>query len=86
MLLHCLMCMLFFLLFDVQLEKSPKLGLHVMEDEEGEVMEHKPISHSLSRNESKRILVRPPSAECSTSSSAYLGGCPVGKGLMILVM
>lgn len=47
-----------------------------MEDEEGEVMEHKPISNSLSRNESKRIVVRPPSAECSTS--AYLGQCDQG--------
>jgi hypothetical protein len=62
-----------------QLEKSPKLGMHMMEDEEGEVMEHKPISHSLARNESKRILVRPPSAECSTSS-AYLDSLsPYGK-------
>ena len=50
--------------------------MHLMEDEEGEVMEHKPISNSLSRNESKRIVVRPPSAECSTS--AYLGQCDQG--------
>ena len=36
---------------------SPKLGLHLMEDEE-EVIEHKPISQQLSRKESKRIMAR----------------------------
>lgn len=53
------------------MSECPKLGVHLMEDEEGEVIEHKPISRSLSRNESKRMVLRPPSADCN--SKLYLG-------------